>query len=122
MFRLFIEQPNEAWFADHKESSVWVIHPATGEAVKAWLSSVVDGCSRALLACIATAGRPTKEDVRTMLFRAISQTDGWPVGGRPFVLTWDNDTTFTADDVSDLLEEVGISPENTDAYAPTQNG
>lgn len=110
------------WFVDHKESSVWVIHPVTGDVVKAWVSSVVDGCSRALAACIGTPGRPTKNDVRVLLFRAISQTDKWPVGGVPLSIVWDNDTTFSADEVTEILADLDFDSDTIDAYAPTQNG
>lgn len=121
-FRIEIEHANEVWFVDHKESSVWVIHPVTREPVKAWLSSVVDGRSRALAACIGTPGRPTKQDVKVLLFRAISQTDKRPVGGVPHSIVWDNDATFSADDVSDILHELNLPADPIDAYAPTQNG
>lgn len=121
-FRIEIEHPNEVWFVDHKESSVWVTHPVLGEPVKAWLSSVVDGRSRALVACIGTPGRPTKHDVKVLLFRAISQTDKWPVGGVPLSIVWDNDATFSSDDVSDILSELNLPADPIDAYAPTQNG
>ncbi|MEA2372623.1 MAG: putative transposase [Solirubrobacteraceae bacterium] len=121
-FRLAVEEANDRWFVDHKESSVWVVHPATGEVVKAWLSSVVDGCSRALVACIATPGAPTKEDVLVLLFRAVSQTDRWPVGGVPHSIVWDNAGSFSADDITDALDKLKLDADPTDAYAPTQNG
>jgi putative transposase len=121
-FPMSVERPNDQWHIDHKESSVYVVHPVTGEVVRPYISSAVDGHSSAAAAVLPTPDRPNARDVLALLFRAFVQTDDVPVGGLPFRVVWDNAPEFSADEVEGALSRLDIDVDPIDAYAPHQNG
>jgi transposase InsO family protein len=152
-YELFLQREvgdrNESWAADWKDLHIPVRDQAgnllrrsgdgsveegeaQGELLHWWAFIVEDEAARAIVAA-RLAVHPNAEIVRAVLFEAFCGLGDDPrFGGIPGRIVWDNDTMFTAESVSPLLEAVGLERQRQgagtldsgqiDAYAPHQNG
>ena len=79
--------PNAIWQADHTLLDVMVLN-ATGDAVRPWLTIIMDDYSRAIAGYTLVSGAPTTLQTALALRQAIwrKQNATWPVCGIPDVL------------------------------------
>ncbi|WP_231123962.1 Mu transposase C-terminal domain-containing protein [Nocardioides sambongensis] len=111
---------------DHSELPLYVVPNGHTQAVKPWLTVVLDGRTRFLLSWVVTFGRPTAEEVRVALMQAITlrtAPDGTTVvGGLPVRVVWDRGLEFLSDLMNESCNRLGINPVALPAYAPHLKG
>lgn len=85
---------------DHTELPIWVVPRGHKQAVKPWITAVMDSKTRYLLSWTITFGRPTAAEVRAALMSAMTMRvapDGETlVGGKPLRAVWDRGVEFLA--------------------------
>lgn len=97
IYRHRAERPNAIWQADHTQLDCLVLD-ANGEAVRPWLTIVIDDYSRAVAGYTIFLGAPTALQTALALRQAIwrKQNAAWPVCGIPDVLYVDHGSDFTS--------------------------
>src|SRR6266567_8096472 len=91
------ECPNALWQADHTLLDLMVLD-ANGEAVRPWLTIIMDDYSRAVAGYTIFLGAPTALQTALALRQAMwsKQNAAWPVCGIPDVLHVDHGSDFTS--------------------------
>lgn len=121
-------QRNVVWQADHFQLPVDVIADGhTTTLVKPWLTLFVDDKTRKVMswALTATPERRADADVVAATIVAgirIRLEEGVEVGGVPGALRWDNDTSFTADSVTELGTRLGFECHAVPPYSGHMKG
>lgn len=89
--------PNALWQADHTLLDIMVLD-ANGDAVRPWLTTIMDDYSRAVAGYTLFLGAPTALQTALALRQAIwrKQHAAWPVCGIPDVLHVDHGSDFTS--------------------------
>ena len=89
--------PNAIWQADHTLLDVMVLD-ANGDAVRPWLTLIMDDYSRAIAGYTIFLGAPTALQTALALRQAMwrKQNATWPVCGIPDVLYVDHGSDFTS--------------------------
>jgi len=89
--------PNAVWQADHTQLDVLALD-ANGEAVRPWLTIVMDDYSRAIAGYTIFLDAPTALQTALALRQAIwhKQNAAWPVCGVPDMLYVDHGSDFTS--------------------------
>jgi putative transposase len=97
IYRHRAECPNAIWQADHTLLDLLVLD-ANGEAVRPWLTIIMDDYSRAVAGYTLFLGAPTTLQTALALRQAIwsKQNTAWPVCGIPDVLYVDHGSDFTS--------------------------
>src|SRR3989475_741974 len=97
IYRHRAECPNAIWQADHTLLDIMVLD-ANGEAVRPWLTMIIDDYSRAVAGYTIFLGAPTALQTALALRQAIwsKQHAAWPVCGIPDVLHVDHGSDFTS--------------------------
>jgi putative transposase len=97
--------PNAIWQADHTLLDMMILD-ANGEAVRPWLTIIMDDYSRAIAGYALFLGAPTVLQTALALRQAMwsKQNAAWPVCGIPDVLYVDHGGDFT----STHLEQVAV--------------
>ena len=105
IYRHRAEGPNALWQADHTWLDVLVLD-ANGEAVRPWLTIIMDDYSRAVAGYTLFLEAPTTLQTALALRQAMwrKQQAAWPVCGIPDVLYVDHGSDFT----SIHLEQVAV--------------
>ena len=105
VYRHRASHPNAIWQADHTQLDV-LIRDANGEAIRPWLTTVIDDHSRALAGYLVFAGAPSAFQTSLALRQAIWRKADplWSVCGIPNVLYVDHGSDFT----SKHLEQVAV--------------
>jgi putative transposase len=97
IYRHRAEGPNAIWQADHTLLDVMVLD-ANGQAVRPWLTIIIDDYSRAVAGYTIFLGAPsalqTALALRQAIWRKANAT--WPVCGIPDVLHVDHGSDFTS--------------------------
>jgi putative transposase len=97
IYRHRAEGPNAIWQADHTLLDVMVLD-ANGQAVRPWLTIIIDDYSRAVAGDTIFLGAPsalqTALALRQAIWRKANAT--WPVCGIPDVLHVDHGSDFTS--------------------------
>ncbi|MFZ5807636.1 MAG: DNA-binding domain-containing protein [Verrucomicrobiota bacterium] len=116
--------PNELWQLDATELDLWVIDTASGELYRPWMSSVIDGFSRVVLACEITRHSPTSADSIRLLMKAIlpKNDERHPFFGIPKLLQRDNHQIYRSTDFLDALARLNISLHEIPNQCPSSNG
>src|SRR5438128_7530437 len=106
IYRHRAEGPNAIWQADHTLLDMLILD-ANGEAVRPWLTIVIDDYSRAIAGYTIFLDAPTALQTALALRQAIwsKQSATWPVCGIPDVLYVDHGSDFT----STHLDQVAAS-------------
>src|SRR6266478_4436255 len=107
LYRHRAEGPNAIWQADHTLLDGMVLD-ANGEAVRPWLTLILDDYSRAVAGYTIFLGAPTALQTALALRQAMWSKPhaAWPVCGIPDVLHVDHGSDFT----STHLEQVAADP------------
>jgi putative transposase len=97
IYRHRAEGPNAIWQADHTLLDILILD-ANGEAVRPWLTIVIDDYSRAVAGYTIFLDAPTALQTALALRQAIwsKQSATWPVCGIPDVLHVDHGSDFTS--------------------------
>ena len=97
IYRHRAEGPNALWQADHTLLDVLVLD-ANGEAVRPWLTIIMDDYSRAVAGYTIFLEAPTALQTALALRQAMwsKQHAAWPVCGIPDVLYVDHGSDFTS--------------------------
>jgi putative transposase len=97
IYRHRAEGPNALWQADHTRLDVLVLD-ANGEAVRPWLTIIMDDYSRAVAGYTIFLEAPTTLQTALALRQAMwcKQQAAWPVCGIPDVLYVDHGSDFTS--------------------------
>ena len=97
LYRHRAECPNALWQADHTLLDVMVLD-TNGQAVRPWLTIIMDDYSRALAGYTLFVGAPTALQTALALRQAIwrKHNPAWPVCGIPDVLHVDHGSDFTS--------------------------
>jgi putative transposase len=97
LYRHCAECPNALWQADHTLLDVMVLD-ANGDAVRPWLTIIMDDYSRAIAGYTIFLGAPTALQTALALRQAMwrKQNATWPVCGIPDVLYVDHGSDFTS--------------------------
>jgi putative transposase len=97
IYRHRAEGPNALWQADHTQLDVLVLD-ANGEAVRPWLTLIMDDYSRAVAGYTLFLEAPTILQTALALRQAIWRKPqaAWPVCGIPDVLYVDHGSDFTS--------------------------
>src|SRR5262245_57426032 len=97
LYRHRAEGPNTLWQADHTRLDVLVLD-ANGEAVRPWLTIIMDDYSRAVAGYTIFLEAPTTLQTALALRQAMwrKQQAAWPVCGLPDVLYVDHGSDFTS--------------------------
>ena len=97
LYRHRAEGPNAIWQADHTLLDIMVLD-ANGEAVRPWLTIIIDDYSRAVAGYTIFLGAPTALQTALALRQAIWSKPhaAWPVCGIPDVLHVDHGSDFTS--------------------------
>jgi len=97
LYRHRAEGPNAIWQADHTLLDVMVLD-ANGEAVRPWLTIILDDYSRAIAGSTVFLDAPTALQTALALRQAMwnKQNAAWPVCGIPDVLHVDHGSDFTS--------------------------
>jgi putative transposase len=97
LYRHRAEGPNAIWQADHTLLDVMVLD-ANGQAVRPWLTILIDDYSRAVAGYTIFLGAPTAMQTALALRQAIwrKENAAWPVCGIPDVLHVDHGSDFTS--------------------------
>jgi len=97
IYRHRAEGPNAIWQADHTLLDVMALD-ANGQAVRPWLTIIIDDYSRAVAGYTIFLGAPTSLQTALALRQAIwrKQNAAWPVCGIPDVLHVDHGSDFTS--------------------------
>lgn len=92
--------PNEMWQADHTLLDVLVLD-GKGEAVRPWLTVVVDDHSRAVAGYMLTTDAPSAANTALALRQAIwrKADPAWPICGIPEQLYVDNGSDFGSEQI-----------------------
>src|SRR6266853_6618465 len=106
IYRHRAEGPNALWQADHTLLDILVLD-ANGEAVRPWLTIIIDDYSRAVAGYTIFLEAPTTLQTALALRQAMwsKQHATWPVCGIPDVLYVDHGSDFT----STHLDQVAAS-------------
>ena len=97
LYRHRAEGPNAIWQADHTLLDVLVLD-ANGEAVRPWLTIIMDDYSRAVAGYTLFLEAPTALQTALALRQAMWRKPhaAWPVCGIPDVLYVDHGSDFTS--------------------------
>jgi putative transposase len=97
IYRHRAEGPNAIWQADHTLLDVMVLD-ANGQAVRPWLTIIIDDFSRVVAGYTIFLGAPTALQTALALRQAIwrKANAAWPVCGIPDVLHVDHGSDFTS--------------------------
>jgi putative transposase len=97
IYRHRAEGPNAIWQADHTLLDIIVLD-ANGDAVRPWLTIILDDYSRAVAGYTIFLGAPTALQTALALRQAMwsKQNAAWPVCGIPDVLHVDHGSDFTS--------------------------
>ena len=111
---------------DHTELPIFVVPRGYKNAVKPWITAVMDGATRYVLSWVVTFGRPTSEEVRAALVQAMTMrtaADGETlVGGRPLKAVWDRGLEFLATLITESCLRLNVMPIALPAYSPHLKG
>jgi putative transposase len=106
IFRRQSARPNEIWQADHTMLDILVIG-TDGRAVRPWLTTVLDDCSRAICGYFVFIGAPSAMNTTALALRQAiwhKSDPSWPMCGIPDGLYVDHGSDFT----SHQLEQTAI--------------
>lgn len=121
--RYEVEHRNQRWETDHKELPILVVPRRGWQPVKPWVTMFQDAKTRAIMGAALVPRRPTHAEVLAALAAAVAIDPAQgPFGGRPHLIVSDNGLEFTADAVTQVELDLGITLLTTDAYTPTQKG
>jgi len=111
---------------DHTELPIWVVPRGHKQAVKPWITAVMDSKTRYLLSWTITFGRPTAAEVRAALMSAMTMRvapDGETlVGGKPLRAVWDRGLEFLANLITESCLRLDVLPVALPAYSPHLKG
>ena len=99
---------NELWEMDSWEVPVWVRVKRGKRIFKPWVVVIIDTFSRAILAAILVAKRPTQPVVLVALHTAMSSRSGHPFHGKPQMVRWDYGLEFLGNTITELASNVGF--------------
>lgn len=121
--RYEVDHRNQRWETDHKELPILVVPRRGWQPVKPWVTMFQDSKTRAIMGAALVPRRPTQAEVLGALAAAVTvDPERGPFGGRPDLIVSDNGLEFTADAVTQVELDLGITMLTTDAYAPWQKG
>jgi putative transposase len=100
-------RPNERWIADHYHLRIWLIDD-DGEAVRPWLTVILDDYSRAVAGYRVTVEAPTALHTALTLRQAILRKPraDWPVHGIPTTFYTDHGKDFTSAHLEQVAAEL----------------
>jgi putative transposase len=116
--------PNQLWQLDASELDQWVLDMATGVWFHPWITSVIDGYSRVIMAATYHRYEPTTADSLITLLNAIlpkGYTD-YPFFGIPQAVSCDNHAIYRSPDFLDALRRLGITKVEIPNEAPSADG
>jgi putative transposase len=99
--------PNALWQADHTQLDILVLD-ANGDAVRPWLTIILDDYSRAVAGYTIFLGAPTALQTALALRQAMWSKPhaAWPVCGIPEVLYVDHGSDFTSTHLEQVAADV----------------
>jgi putative transposase len=113
---------NHTWELDHTELPIWVVPHDHKQAVRPWLSVVMDRATDYPMSWVLTFGRPSSEEVRACLIQAMTvrvAPDGQTlVGGRPMRAVFDRGLEFLAEAITMSCTRLGVIPVALPALSP----
>ena len=113
---------NQLWEMDSWEVPVWVRLKRGKRVFKPWVVVIIDTYSRAILAAVLVAKRPTQADVLVALHTAISSRSNQPFHGKPNMVRWDNGMEFLGNIITELAQNVGFMARSVRAWEPHLKG
>jgi putative transposase len=124
IYRLWApEARNEVWEADHALLDVEILAPGFKRPLRPWMTAVIDGYSRVLMAWTLSVGPPTVDHVLTVIEQAIRvEPSRGPWGGVPDLIRFDGGKEFLANAVTQAAGELGCLALPTLPYSPHHKG
>jgi putative transposase len=116
--------PNQHWQMDATELDSWTLDMATGVWFHPWMTSVIDGYSRVIMAATYHRDEPTTADSLITLKNAIlskGYTD-YPFFGLPQAISTDNHAIYRSADFLDALRRLNITRDPIPNECPSANG
>jgi putative transposase len=107
VLRYQARRPNERWIADHYHLRIWLLNE-DGEAVRPWLTVILDDYSRAVTGYRVTVEAPTALHTALTLRQAILRKPrvDWPVHGIPTTFYTDHGKDFTSAHLEQVAAEL----------------
>jgi putative transposase len=113
---------NHTWELDQIELPIWVVPHGHKQAVRPWLSVVLDRATSYPMSWVLTFGSPSSEEVRACLIQAMTvrvAPDGQTlVGGRPLRAVFDRGLEFLAEAITMSCTRLGVIPVALPAFSP----
>jgi len=118
------DERNRVWHADHQQMPIWIIPNGHTTPTKPWLTTIIDDCSRRIMATLLTVESATAESLVVTVAEAVRiRTDnGVQVGGMPVELHSDNGAEFRSNRYLAATVALGIQSTRTYPYMKHQNG
>lgn len=124
--RLAYEAPerNQVWHIDHQELPIWILPDGGRSPAKPWMTTVIDDCTRKIMAAVLTVERPNTETLLVTVAEAvrIRTENGIQVGGVPVELHSDNGGEFKSVAYRQTLAAIGVQRTTTYPHMKHQNG
>lgn len=124
--RLAYEAPerNRLWHVDHQELPVWILPDGARSPAKPWMTTVIDDCTRRIMAAVLTVESPNTETLLVTIAEGVRiRTDnGVQVGGVPVEIHSDNGGEFKSATYRQTLAALGVQRTTTYPYLKHQNG
>ena len=122
-----VEERNQLWRVDHQEFPVWLLPGGRSTTpFKPWITTIIDDCTRYLMALLITGEPATATTVGVALADAVrlkpTTIPGVEVGGVPQALASDNGGEFRSAQYTTMLRELGIASKRTYPYMKHLNG
>ena len=123
LYRHRADCPNALWQADHTLLDILVLD-ANGEAVRPWLTIIMDDYSRALAGYAIFLGAPTALHTALALRQAMwsKPNAAWPVCGIPDVLYVDHGSDFTSTHLEQVAADLRFQLVNSSVGRPQGRG
>ena len=116
--------PNESWQVDCTELPVWCLDLVTGELFKPWLTAVIDGFTRVVLAAVVHRHTPAARDLLLVYRRAFlpQGRPEHPFYGLPQRIQRDNAAVLKTADILDLMFVLSVDYAPIPRESPNANG
>jgi putative transposase len=123
IYRHRADCPNALWQADHTLLDILVLD-ANGEAVRPWLTIIMDDYSRAIAGYAIFLGAPTALHTALALRQAMwsKPNAAWPVCGIPDVLYVDHGSDFTSTHLDQVAAALRFQLVNSSVGRPQGRG
>lgn len=123
IYRHRADCPNALWQADHTLLDILVLD-ANGEAVRPWLTIIMDDYSRAIAGYAIFLGAPTALHTALALRQAMwrKPNAAWPVCGIPDVLYVDHGSDFTSTHLDQVAADLRVQLVHSSVGRPQGRG